>query len=145
MSVEQRIFEMKSNYDEALRASQVAWNEGHDPWPWLGYFARTLEAGYDRFEGRVAEARSAAGGTKQARIRDHVLNHAPRDFRIRELRSALPGASPATTLLVLAQMRKKGHIIVDGTDPAARCRRTADSPPVPPDADADLDRHDGRR
>ncbi|MDQ3371433.1 MAG: Fic family protein [Actinomycetota bacterium] len=38
VSVEQRVFDTKHSYYEALRASQAGWHEGdHDLWPWTGY------------------------------------------------------------------------------------------------------------
>jgi hypothetical protein len=54
--------------------------EKNDPWSWLTYFVELLAKAYDRFEARAASDRST--GTKQDRVRDYVLNHAPSVFRI---------------------------------------------------------------
>lgn len=120
VSVEQRIFETKSSYYEALRASQEGWHDGgHDLWPWTSYLVGTLAHCYDVFEGQVKAARAVAGMTKQERVRLHVLQHAPRSFRLRDLRAALPGISTPTISLVLRQLKVEGVVEVDSTGQGA--------------------------
>jgi Fic family protein len=125
VSVEQRIFETKHAYYEALRSSQVGWHEAtHDVWPWVGYLTSTLADCYDAFEGRVGHARATAGMTKQQRVRLHVLEHAPATFRLRDLRVALPGISTPTISLVLSDLKKEGLVDVDSTGQGAVWMRT---------------------
>src|SRR4029077_6060810 len=48
VSVEQRIFETKNSYYDALHASQQGWLEArHSPWPWIEYLATVLSEAYD--------------------------------------------------------------------------------------------------
>jgi Fic family protein len=122
-SIEQRVFESKNAYYAALYQSQREWHEGrHDLWPWITYLAEILASAYDDFEARVAAARAQAG-TKQERVRVHVLSHAPQAFRRRDIERALPGISDATTRFVLAELREDGRIAAEGTGRGARWRR----------------------
>jgi len=109
VSVEQLIAESADDYYATLLASTHGWHEQrNDPWPWLGYLVRA----YDRFEQRAAADRSP--GTKQDRVRDHVLHHAATIFRVADLRVALPGISDQTIRLTLDQLKREGLVTPDG-------------------------------
>ena len=115
-SVEQRIFETKNAYYAALRESQKRWHDGtHDVWPWIEYLVVTLGAAHDDFEARVAARRNLSGLSKQERVREYVLHHAPEVFRLRDVRAALPGVSDPTFRLVLSEMRAEGLVQIDET------------------------------
>jgi Fic family protein len=117
VSVEQRMYETKDDYYDALYASQRGWHEGtHDIWPWIGYLVGVLTAAYDDFEVRVAAQRNLATGSKQDQVRRYVLEHAPQRFRVRDIRAALPGVSDQTIRLVLGALRREGLIQVDPRD-----------------------------
>ena len=90
VSVEQLIYETKDDYYLALAASTLGWfDDGqHSAWPWVGYLLGRLDAAYTRFGACVA---AGGGGTKQARVRDFVLLHAPTPFTIADIRRTVPG------------------------------------------------------
>ena len=115
VSVEQLIFDTKDDYYAALAASTAGWFDdgGHSVWPWAGYFLERVEQAYERFGDRVAAGTS--GGTKQDRIRDFVLLHAPALFSIADIRRAVPGVSDNTIRLVLTELKAAGRVTVDGT------------------------------
>lgn len=117
VSVEQRIFETKSAYYDALYASQLDWHEGdHDVWPWIEYLVGVLCAAYDDFEAKVAIRRSLQTGSKQEQVRRYILEHAPATFRLADIRRALPGISDPTIKLAMRDLRKEGSIeLVEGT------------------------------
>jgi Fic family protein len=117
VSIEQRMFETKDAYYDAIYASQRRWHEGeHDVWPWIGYLVDILVVAYDDFETRVVARRNLAVGSKQDQVRRYILNHAPAVFRFRDVRSALPGISDPTIKRVLADLRRDGAIeLVDHT------------------------------
>jgi hypothetical protein len=104
-----------ADYD-AICASQHRWHEGeHDVWPRIGYLVDVLFGAYADFETRVAAQRNLAGGSKQDQVRRYILDHAPAVFRLRDVRSALPGISDPTIKRVLADLRRDGAIeLVDG-------------------------------
>jgi Fic family protein len=129
ISIEQRIYESKNAYYAALYESQRDWHQAeHNVWPWITYLATILASAYDDFEQRLAGASSHAG-SKQARVREHILRHAPETFRRRDIERALPGISDATIRLVLAEMRDEGSISPEGTGRGARWRRLFASSP----------------
>ncbi len=109
VSLEQLIAESADDYYAALLASTHGWHEReHDVWPWLSYFAGILAQAYQTFEQRAASHRSAA--TKQDRVRDYVVKHAPQIFKIADVRLALPGISDPTIRLALEQLKKEGVV-----------------------------------
>jgi len=111
VSVEQRIFETKNSYYDALHASHRGWLEArHSPWPWIEYLATVLSEAYDAFEKRVAAASSGKDLTKQERVREYVLRHAPQTFTIDDVRRSVLGVSTETIRLVLARLRKEGIV-----------------------------------
>jgi Fic family protein len=123
VSVEQRIFESKNSYYQALYDSQRGWHEAeHDIWPWITYFSEILGSAYGNFEARVASARSQSG-SKRERVREHILEHARDEFRRRDVERALPGISDATVRLVLAELREEGKIEAEGAGRGAWWRR----------------------
>lgn len=125
VSLEQRIYESKNTYYQRLYESQQDWHtDEHTIWPWVSYLATTLAGAYDDFEERVADARATVG-SKQDRVRRHILEQAPAEFRRRDVERALPGVSTATIRLVLNELRDAGKITVDGAGPGARWRRVS--------------------
>lgn len=125
VSVEQHIYESKNSYYRALYESQRGWHQAeHTIWPWITYFCAILASAYEDFEKRVAAARSQSGN-KRERVREHVLEHAPGEFRRRDVERALPGISDATVRLVLAELREEGKIEARGAGRGARWRRLA--------------------
>ncbi len=123
VSIEQRIFESKHTYYERLYESQLDWHQGqHTIWPWTTYLARLVADAYDDFEARVAAA-SETEGSKQDRVRRHILEQAPAVFRRRDIERSLPEVSPATIRLVINALRDDGDIVPEGAGPSARWRR----------------------
>lgn len=97
VSIEQRMFDTKNACYSALCESQRRWHRGtHDVWPWIEYLVGILEGAYDDLEARVAARRGLSGLSKQERVREYVLLHAPVVFRLRDVRAALPGVSDPT-------------------------------------------------
>lgn len=124
VSIEQKIFETKSSYYAALYESQRGWHEArHSVWPWIEYMARTLADAYDSFEQRVLAERSMAGSSKRDRVRRHVLDHAAKEFRLADLRVALPGISDETIRAVLNDLKRSGSVRVEGHGRGARWLR----------------------
>lgn len=123
ISLEQLIFERKDAYYTALGESTDQWfTDGqHTLWPWATYLFERLGAAYQRFEARVAAETSP--GNKQDRVRNHVLSHGPAQFRISDIRNALPGISDQTIRLVLAELRSSGLAINDGPGRSASWTR----------------------
>lgn len=124
VSLEQRIYDSKNTYYARLYESQQGWHsDDHTIWPWVGYLASILSGAYDDFEQRVAAAREM-DGSKQDRVRAHILEQAPASFRRRDLERALSDVSPATIRLVINQLREEGRITVEGAGSGARWQRT---------------------
>ncbi|RZU72582.1 Fic family protein [Micromonospora kangleipakensis] len=123
VSLEQRIAETADEYYQALLDSTHGWHEDRaDPWPWLSYFVNILATAYRTFAQRAASDR--ADGSKQDRVRDYVVNHAPAVFRMSDIRTALPGVSDPTIRVVLDRLRRDGTISSEGLGRAAAWRRT---------------------
>jgi Fic family protein len=124
VSIEQRVDESKNGYYGSLHESQRDWHGGaHTIWPWASYLARVLADVYDDFEQRVAAAAGENIGNKQERVRNYILRQAPQEFRRRDIERALPGISPATIRLVLAELRDAQKIRPQGSGPGARWHR----------------------
>jgi Fic family protein len=123
VSLEQLIYDTKDDYYGALGASTIGWfDDGqHDPWPWTRYLLERVGEAYGRFEERIAAG--TAGGTKQDRVRDHVLLHAAPRFTIADIRRALPGVSDNTIRIVLGELKEKGNITNDGSGRGAAWHR----------------------
>jgi Fic family protein len=132
VSIEQRMFDTKNAYYAALYESQRQWHEGtHNIWPWAEYLVGILEDSYDDFESRVAARRNLTGLSKQERVREYVLHHAPVVFRVQDVRTALPGVSDQTIRLVLIGLRRETLIEIDetagGSGPRAAWRRIGET------------------
>ncbi|MBO3087001.1 Fic family protein [Cellulomonas dongxiuzhuiae] len=111
-------------YSAALLDSTHDWHlSRHDPWPWLRYLVRALADATTQLAALTSSARRA--GSKQGRVRDHVLRHARPQFRISEVRAGLPDVSDQTIRLVLAQLRTEGLIEADGVGRSATWSRRA--------------------
>jgi Fic family protein len=122
VSLEQAIAESADAYYQALLDSTHGWHEGTaDPWPWLGYFTNVIAGAYAVFADRAAAAKTP--GTKQQRVREHILRYAPATFRLADIRTALPGVSDQTIRLVLEQLRGEGKVQADGTGRSATWTR----------------------
>lgn len=127
VSLEELIADSEDDYYRALLESTYGWHiDEIDPWPWLRYFVGILARGYEIFAARAAAGRSS--GSKQDRVRDFVLRYAATQFRLADVRAALPGISDQTIRLVLDRLRGEGIIRAYGKGPTAMWRRSADSP-----------------
>jgi Fic family protein len=123
-SVEQRIWETKNRYYQALRESQEGWNEGgHSIWPWSRYLAGVITDCYERFEQRVTAARDTSGMNKQERVQHWVRNLAGDEFRLQDVRRALPGVSDQTIRLALEPLKAEGILRAEGSGRGARWLR----------------------
>lgn len=91
-----------------------------------GYFTGMIAGACKVFTDRAASAQTP--GTKQERVREHILRHAPATFRLAGIRTAVPGISDQTIRLVLEQLRKEGRIRADGTGRSATWTRTNTAP-----------------
>lgn len=122
VSIEHAIAQSADAYYQALLDSTRGWHdEEADPWPWLSYFVGILADAYETFARRAASARS--DGSKQDRVRDYVLNHAPAAFRVADIRAALPGVSDQTIRVVLDRLRNDRSIVSEGGGRSATWRR----------------------
>jgi Fic family protein len=127
VSLEQEIAESADAYYQALLDSTHGWHEETaDPWPWLSYFVGMIAGAYAVFAERAAAAQTS--GTKQERVREHILRHAPTTFRLADVRTALPGVSDQTIRLVLEQLRREGRVRADGTGRSATWTRMNTAP-----------------
>jgi Fic family protein len=127
VSLEQAVADSADTYYQALLDSTHGWHDSTaDPWPWLRYFTRVIADAYTVFADRAAAAKTP--GTKQQRVRQHILRHAPARFRLADLRTALPGVSDQTIRLVLEQLKNEGTVRSDGTGRAATWTRTSTAP-----------------
>jgi Fic family protein len=123
VSLEQRIFESKNTYYDRVHRSQQGWHTAdHDIWPWTSYLALIVAGAYDDFEQRLAAAGDEPS-SKQARVREYILQQAPTQFRRRDIERALPEVNPATIRLVINDLRDEGRIAPEGGGPSARWRR----------------------
>lgn len=122
VSLEQVVAESADAYYQALLESTHGWHEDTaDPWPWLSYFTDVIADAYTVFAERTAAAKTP--GTKQQRVREHVLRQAPVTFRLADIRTAVPGVSDQTIRLVLEQLKNEGKVRADGTGRSATWTR----------------------
>jgi Fic family protein len=128
VSLEQAVAESADAYYQALLESTHGWhNSTADPWPWLGYFTSVIAGAYTVFADRAAAATTP--GTKQQRIREHILRRAPVMFRLADIRMAVPGVSDQTIRLVLEQLKNEGKVRANGTGRAATWTRMTSAVP----------------
>jgi Fic family protein len=126
VSLEQAAADSAGAYYQALLESTHGWHDGTaSPWPWLGYFTSVLADGYAVFADQAAA--SKIHGTKQQRIREHILRHGPITFRLADIRTAMPGVSDQTIRLVLEQLKREGIVRADGIGRAATWTRMTDT------------------
>lgn len=124
VSVEQRIYETRNGYYDALEASQRGWHDGeHRIWPWAEYLATVLVGCYTDFENRVVAARDSTSMTKAERVRHWALNSAPREFRLADVRRAVPGVSDPSIRLALRSLRDAGKLRSESVGRGALWRR----------------------
>jgi Fic family protein len=122
VSLEQAVAESADAYYQALLESTHGRHEDTcDPWAWLSYFTNVIADAYTVFAERAAAAKTP--GTKQQRVREHILRHAPATFRLADIRTAVPGVSDQTIRLVLEQLRNEGKVRADGTGRSATWTR----------------------
>ncbi|WP_328518555.1 Fic family protein [Kribbella sp. NBC_00359] len=125
VSLEQLIADSADEYYTALLRSTDDWHDDQaNPWPWLSYFVTVLASAYRTFARRAAADRS--GGTKQDRVRAHVLKHAAPVFRLADVRTALPGVSDQTIRLVLEELKNEQKVSPEGAGRGAVWRRIPD-------------------
>ena len=128
VSLEQAVAESADAYYQALLDSTHGWHEGTaDPWPWLRYFTRVIAGTYAVFADRAAASQTP--GTKQQRVREHILRRALATFRLADIRTAVPGVSDQTIRLVLEQLRSEGEVRADGTGRSATWTRIPNTAP----------------
>src|SRR5258707_1101989 len=109
-----------------LQAGACREHEGTaPPGAWLGSFTNMIASAYAVFPERAAAARTP--GTKQERVREHILRHAPATFRLADIRTAVPGVSDQTIRLALEQLRGEGKVRADGTGRSATWTRTTNT------------------
>lgn len=75
---------------------------------------------YEGFEERVAAARSTDGMNTQERVQHWVRSFAGQEFRLRDVRKALPGISDPTIRLALEPLKEEGVVEPQGAGPGAR-------------------------
>jgi Fic family protein len=128
VSLEQAVAESADAYYQALLESTHGWHDGTaDPWPWLSYYTGVIVSAYAVFADRAAAAKTP--GTKQQRIREHILRHASVTFRLADIRTAVPGVSDQTIRLVLEQLKNENKVRADGTGRAATWTRMTNAAP----------------
>ena len=124
VSLDELVAETAEDYYAALLASTHGWHEReHDPWPWLRHLVDLLGRAYERLE----EATSAGATTtgKRQRVVEHVLALGVGEtFRMADLRVAVPDVSEGTLRNALDDLRRDGHVRVEGAGRGARWRRT---------------------
>jgi Fic family protein len=124
VSIEQRIYETRNVYYDALEQSQQGWHDGeHEIWPWTAYLIGVLTSSYADFENRVIAERGASAMTKVERVRHWAMTAAPREFTMREVRRAVPGVSDPSIRLALRSLRDEGKLKSAGSGRAAVWRR----------------------
>jgi len=84
-----------------------------------------LAQAYDAFEARISTSRSTEGLTKQQIATRHIAAlPVGREFRLRDLRAALPGISDPTFRIALGALKETGEVRVDGSGQGAVWKRT---------------------
>jgi hypothetical protein len=117
VSVEQLIADSADEHYEALLRSTHDWHaDSADPWPCLSYLVTTLAAAYSTFARRAAADRS--GGTKQERVRDHVLKHADVVFRLAQVREDISAGDTRNCQDAIEQL-SESFIELDESDAPA--------------------------
>lgn len=121
ISLERLIEQNKERYYDTLEESSRGWHEGeHDPWPYINYLLFVLKTAYREFEERVGRTPSPKGA-KADEIARAVQRH-PGEFRLADIERACPGVGREWIRRVLAEMRGRGEVSIEGRGPAARWR-----------------------
>jgi Fic family protein len=122
VSLETQIARSDDAYYATLLASTAGWHQQeHDPWPWLRYFVGVVARSDEEFSSLAEQSRS--GGSKQDRVREYVLRHAPATFQIADVRTALPGVSDPTIRKVLGELKALGLVEADSVGRGAAWNR----------------------
>ncbi|MDC0036681.1 Fic family protein [bacterium] len=119
ISLERVIEQSKESYYETLQKSSQHWHKGtHDSKPWLHYFWGVLIKAYRELNDNVANIKSGKG-SKTEMIRQAV-HHRMGPFSITELQDQLPTIGRAMIKLVLADLKNKGIIKLQGKGRGAK-------------------------
>jgi Fic family protein len=121
ISLERLIEQNKERYYETLEQSSQRWHEGrHDPWPYINYLLFILKSAYQEFEERVGQAASPRGA-KAAEVAGAISRQTDQ-FRLADLERACPAVGREWIRRILAEMKQRGEVAVEGRGPAARWR-----------------------
>jgi len=121
ISLERLIEQHKERYYETLEQSSQRWHEGqHDPWPYISYLLFILKTAYHEFEERVGQTASPRGA-KADEVR-RAISRQTGHFRILDLEKTCPGVGREWIRRILADMKERGEVAVQGRGPAARWR-----------------------
>lgn len=121
VSLERLIEQQKERYYETLEQSSRGWHESkHDPWPYISYLLFILKTAYCEFEERVGLTASPKGAKADEVIR--AISRQTGEFRIADIERACPGVGREWIRKLLADMKHRGEVSVEGRGPAARWR-----------------------
>jgi Fic family protein len=121
MSLERLIEQHKERYYETLEQSSQRWHEGrHDPWPYINYLLFILKRAYHEFEERIGQTASPRGAKADEVVRS--ISRQTGQFRIVDVERACPGVGREWIRRILAGMKERGEVAVEGRGPAARWR-----------------------
>ncbi|HEY6350764.1 MAG TPA: Fic family protein [Candidatus Angelobacter sp.] len=121
ISLERLIEQNKDRYYETLEESSQGWHEGkHNPWPYVSYLLFILKSAYKEFEERVGRTESPKGAKAEDVLR--AIQKQTGQFRIGEIERACPGVGREWIRRILADLKKRGQVSVEGRGPAARWR-----------------------
>jgi Fic family protein len=121
ISLERLIEGNKGRYYETLEQSSHRWHEGdHDPWPYVNYVLFILKTAYSEFEERVGRTPSPKGAKAGEVIR--AVQRQTGEFRLSDIERACPGVGREWIRRILADMKERREVAVEGRGPAARWR-----------------------
>jgi Fic family protein len=124
VSIERLLESTEDAYYDALLASTKGWHETeHAAWPWIAYLIDIIKSAYQRFV-TYAEAERTLG-SKAARVRRYIGEHAQGPIDMASMRVALPGVSDRTLQKVVHAMRDAGLIEATSSGRSAQWRWTA--------------------
>jgi Fic family protein len=121
ISLERLIEQNKERYYETLEQSSQRWHEGrHDPWPYINYLLFILKSAYQEFEERVGRTASPRGA-KAAEVA-RAISRQTGQFRLADIERACSAVGREWIRRILAEMKQRGEVAVEGRGPAARWR-----------------------
>lgn len=121
LSLERLIEEHKDRYYETLEQSSKGWHEGkHDPWPYINFVLFIFKTAYKEFEDRVGRTTSPKGAKTDLVVR--AVSRQTGDFRLADIERACPGVGRDWIRSILAEMKERGEVSIQGRGPAARWR-----------------------